>query len=186
MLGAGEKPSGFDAVIRGFSAVAVDSSGRIVCAARLAGNSGTVPSDIAIVTVDEAGPKVVARVGTRPPGFPSGVEWSSFPSLALSQNAAGPVFVGKLRASTVGTHKRSNATIAQTIGLWATDSAGVPQLIVRTGDMFDARRKIRTFSALDAVKGSPTQTRSINTQGELIYRAGLSDGSEALVTVRLP
>jgi hypothetical protein len=130
-----------------------------------------------------AAPQLVAREGDEPAGVP-GAQWLSFTSLALAdgatfQKASRPLFVARLKAGTGG------ATTASDVGLWAVDSAGRLRLVVREGDVI-AGKTVRTFTVLSVVPGSPGQTRSFNSQGQVIYRAVFTDASQALVQVQMP
>jgi len=119
-------------------------------------------------------------------GFAAPVDgglWQSFQSIALPDGAvSAPIFTGTLRPKET-IDPRNN------LGLWAANLAGELQLVLRTGDTFqiDAQTKtLRSFTVLSIVPGSPAQTRSFNSNRELIYRALFTDGSKAILTKDLP
>jgi hypothetical protein len=47
-------------------------------------------------------------------------------------------------------------------------------------------RIVRKLSILENVPGSPTQTRSHNSQSEIVFRAEFKDGSQAVIRAELP
>ena len=132
-------------------------------------------------------PVLIAREGAQPPGTPAGARWDAFRSIALPDGATGPVFLADLQIPAVGHPNPARVTASNSTGLWAVDSNGALRLIVRQGDIFPGTSlSIRAISILGNVLGSPGQTRSFNSHAELIYRATLSDGSEAIAKARVP
>lgn len=154
--------------------------------AQIAGGTATRTSNRLLLLFHEGQPvRVIARTGSQAADLPTGVNWESFPSMALPEGAQGPVFVGTLvRGSETETRPRIDAS--NNIGVWALDSEGSLKLVVRTGDAFDSTRTIRSVSLLQHVTGSASQARSAAPGGHLVLRAMLSDGSEALLQVQLP
>jgi hypothetical protein len=107
-------------------------------------------------------------------------------SLALPDGPTGPIFVGKALVPRPGHPNPANIAVSNNMGVWAVDSGGVLRLIVRAGDAFDAARKIKAFTFLSWVDGSPSQSRFFNNQSEIVYRATLSDDSQVIVKARVP
>lgn len=171
-----------DTTFDSFSAVVSDNSGRATVTAGLKTDSTTRTIDRAIFSVDAASSTLIAREGSQPAGMPVGAKWTKFLSIAMPGGNSGPVFVGKLTGTRAGTP----STRTNDAGVWAVDSAGTVRLIVRTGEAFDATRKIVSLTLLNNVLGSPTQRRSITAEGEIIYRATLDDGAQAIVKVLVP
>ena len=182
----GDQPIAGDATaFRAFGAVANDSAGRVAFTAQLSGGGVNAPNVTAIFLRDHNALTMIARQGAQPPGVPAGAKWASFPSFALPEDTAGPIFVGTLVIPAAGTSSPARIA-ANSTGIWAMDSTGELQLIARTGDVFDGQRKITALTLLSTVRSSPSQLRSFTRNGEVIYRATLSDGSQHVVAAQLP
>ena len=77
-------------------------------------------------------------------------------------------------------------TPANNIGIWAADTAGDLQLIVRKGDTLDGK-VITALSFLPAAAGVSGQSRSFSqTTGDLVYKATFADGSTGIYKVVFP
>ena len=132
-------------------------------------------------------PVLVAREGEQAVGAPAGAKWEAFRSIALPDGSNGPVFLADLMVPLAGRPNLAKVTAGNDTGVWAVDSNGVLRLIVREGDVCPGTAlTIRAIALLGNVAGSPAQTRSYNGHAELIYRATLSDGSEAIAKARVP
>lgn len=132
-------------------------------------------------------PVLIAREGDQAAGVPEGGKWESFRSIALPDGSNGPVFLADLAVPLPGRPNAARITASNDTGVWAVDSNGVLRLIVREGDVFPGTSlTIRAIALLGNVAGSPAQTRSYNGHSELVYRATLSDGSEAIAKARVP
>lgn len=127
---------------------------------------------------DTNGLSLVAREG-----FPSsdvaGAQWKAFTSLALPEGARGPVFVATM---TIGT---GGITTANDTGLWATDRLGALRLLLQEGDMIGAV-PVKSFTVLSSVTGSPAQTRSFSSGGDVIVRATDTTGAQHLIHIVVP
>lgn len=133
-----------------------------------------------------ADPFLIAREGTQPPGTAIGARWKAIRSIALPDGARGPVFVADLVIPPAGQPNPARVNEHNDTGVWAVDSNGVLRLVVRESDILAGTGlRIRAISFLGSVRGSPAQTRGYNGHAELVYRATLSDGSEAIAKVRL-
>ena len=174
---------------KSFRGAVVNEEGAVAFLAKISGAGINALKDEGIwfAASADSSPVLIAREGSRPPGTASGATWRSFRSLALADAANGPVFLADLTVPSPGKPNPAKVTPKNNTGIWAIDSAGDLRLIVREGDLFPGTTlSIRALGLLGKVSGSPAQTRSFNARGELIYRASLSDGSEAIVRARLP
>ncbi|MHA3771210.1 beta strand repeat-containing protein [Verrucomicrobiota bacterium sgz303538] len=134
--------------------------------------------------------RLLAREGAQPPGVPQGARWSSFTSLALSEGPYGPLFTAKLVGGAKGKGP-GKITSANDQGLWAVDSKGELQLVVQEGQEVNVEgsttpKTLKSFTVLSAVPGSPAQRRSFAGDGQIVYRALFTDGTQAVVKVQLP
>lgn len=123
-----------------------------------------------------AGLALIAREGTHATGTPDGTNWRAFTSLALPETR-GPLFVATLA--------NGGVTSANDTGLWATDGLGGHHLLIREGDAF-AGARVRSFTVLSSVLGSPAQTRSFNNNGGVILRVTDTTGAQHLVQIAVP
>ncbi|HEV7402600.1 MAG TPA: choice-of-anchor tandem repeat NxxGxxAF-containing protein [Chthoniobacteraceae bacterium] len=187
----GDQPiAGEQSAITVFDALALaqdtNGEGQAAVAAHLRGGVTTAAKDGVILMYRPGQPaQVVAREGDEAADLP-GARWAGFPSVALADGASGPVFIGKLLISPRTPLATERVTAANNLGVWAVDSHGRLRLIARTGDSYDATRTISALTLLGNVAGSPAQTRSVAPNGHVLYRATLSDRSQALVQVQLP
>ncbi len=137
-------------------------------------------------------PTRVAQTGDAAPGCVSGT-FSTFKALALpdagnalpSGGTGGPVF----EATIAGT----GVTAANNTGIWAMDTTGALQLIVRTGDNININptgaASFKTISSLTFLPYTALldgQTRSITKNGDLTYTATFTDKTTAVFTVTFP
>ena len=134
-----------------------------------------------------SGLQLVAREGSPAPDAGGGV-FKSFDSLVVP-TASGPLFVAKLRAGTQAAPVPGNVTASNDMGVWAVDSTGQVRLILREGssvEVFSAIRTLKSFLLLNTVVGSPAVPRGYQTDGTLLYRATLSDGTQAVLRLSVP
>ena len=104
---------------------------------------------------------------------------TSLISLALPDGAAGPIFTARV--------KGKNGRVET--GLWACESNGEVREIIRTGQSIavgSTTKLLRSFDALKLVPRSPSQPRSYNDQGRIVYRATFADGEQAILKAPLP
>jgi hypothetical protein len=120
---------------------------------------------------------LVAHTGMQAPGCPRGVKFSSFLRFALPDQG-GVVFLAKL----------SHTTRAADRGIWAVDTNGALQLIVREGQLHPVTgKKITRITFLPTPLFVGGQTRGFNqSTGDLIYEASFSDGSKGIFKVVFP
>ncbi|MBL9114317.1 MAG: PASTA domain-containing protein [Verrucomicrobiaceae bacterium] len=147
--------------------------------------ANTARSTAIACAVSGGTPVVLARTGEEAPGCNGGV-FQTFSSLALPGGASGPVFTAAL-ASKIGKTSPGpgGVTTANDTGLWAVNSAGKSQLVLREGDAVTGKR-VSAFTLLGIVPGSPGQARSYNGNGALVARLYFSDKTESIVIIRLP
>jgi hypothetical protein len=122
----------------------------------------------------------VAQEGDAAPGG-DGATWMTLASLALPDGGR-PLFTGLLNPST-GIPAATKSTDS---GLWALDSEGNLQLLVREGVTTVDDRTVKSFKVLGAISGSPSQTRSHNGVGKIVYWATFTDGTQGIVKVVAP
>lgn len=164
--------------IRGVGAPLVNDNGGVLSKTKAIG-SATVPSAEGLVFRAPLGDVTVpALVGNPGVGIVRTSRWTSFKSIALPANS-GPVFTATLQVG-VGSIDATNA-----FGIWAVNSLGEPQLLIREGDLLGTRT-IRTLTVLNRIAGSPAQTRSYNSAGVLVVRATFTDDTQAILSVALP
>jgi hypothetical protein len=165
--------------------------------ARLTGKGVTAASNEAIffqphdLTSDARALTLVAQTGGAAPGLPGAV-FGDFISLALP-NLAGTqrlYFVAKLALPSAGQPNPLNLNSRNNTGLWARDSAGNVQLLLRIGTALQvaggSTKTLRAFTILSAVPGSTGQARSFNDNGALVYNASFTDGSQAILITQVP
>jgi uncharacterized repeat protein (TIGR03803 family) len=121
---------------------------------------------------------LIAREGDRPAGLPMGAKWKTFNSVALPEGGA-PIFYATLVAGQGG------VTTASDTGIWAMDGEGVLSKLIQEGDPFGSST-VRSFQALLPVSGSPAQTRSFNSHGEVVIQVTDATGGTHLLQVAIP
>jgi uncharacterized repeat protein (TIGR03803 family) len=122
----------------------------------------------------------VALAGDQAPGCPTGTTFSAFSELALP-DTGGVIFLATLTGSGV--------TTANNTGIFAVDTTGNLQLIVRTGDVLN-NKTVTALSFLPPEPLSP-QTRSFDpATASLVFSATLTDPtnikSTAIFNVTFP
>jgi hypothetical protein len=142
-------------------------------------------------SVEDPSFHLLAREGAQLPGVPEGAMWSTFTSVAFPDEPYGPLFTAKLAVGPHGKAGPGGITDATDEGLWAVDSSGELRLLVREGQEVIVEgsgtpKVLGSFTALSAVPGSPAQRRSFAGDGQIVYRAFFTDGSQAVVKVQLP
>ena len=137
-----------------------------------------VNNSIGVWSTDGGTLHLVARQGALAPGCPNGEVFLSFSQVALPDQG-GVVILANL---TSGFANSSN-----NLGIWAVDSSGQLQLIVRLGDTLDVNGKtIKTISFLAPATSAAGQTRYFSqSTGNLIYKATFTDGTWGYYQVTL-
>lgn len=121
---------------------------------------------------------LIARESTHPVGTSTGSQWKAFTSVALPDGRR-PLFYATLVVGPGG------VSVASDTGIWATDSLGQVKKLIQEGDAFGSST-VKSFKALLAVAGSPTQTRSFNNNGEVVIQVTDAAGGTHLLHVDVP
>jgi hypothetical protein len=133
---------------------------------------------------NSAGPlELVVQTGDRAPGCPDGVTFSALTALALADrggptNQGGVVFRGSVAGPGV--------TRANDSGIWAVDSNGDLQLIVRTGDALDGKSVTNLAFPPGLTAANGPARRSNQEHADLAFLATFSDKSTAILSVVFP
>ena len=117
-----------------------------------------------------------AMEGGQAPGCPAGATFAAFSQIVLP-NHRGAIFLATLNANAA-----AGVTRSTDVGIWATDSSGQLQLIVRTGDILNGK----TVTALSFAPGSCQSRNFAPSTGDLVYIATFSDKSSGIFGVDLP
>jgi hypothetical protein len=131
----------------------------------------------------------IAREGDHAPGTTSGVKFGDFLQLGnlygFQVNNNGQV---AFEAPLTG----GDITIANNIGIWATDHSGILRLIARKGDIFDANddpdvEDLRTINSTDLQTrsggGEDGYGNAFNNSGELVFALSFTDLHQGLFVV---
>jgi hypothetical protein len=168
-----------------FSGLRMNSEGRVAFSANLSGISGAGESGI--TTLNDTGIwsegisgalQLVAREDDHAPGTEGDTLFSLFAEPAL--NAAGQTaFTAELRGPTI--------TTANNLGLWAQDSSGELQLIVRRGDPLDVdpspevdERIVQNIAFWSDGGGEDGRRTGLNRHGQIAFAASFTDGSSGI------
>jgi hypothetical protein len=146
--------------------------------ATLTGGGVTAISAVGVWSNSGGALALVARKGLQAPGCPTGVTFRGFTSLALPDQG-GVIFLG-----TLNLNSNLEVTSANDGGIWAVDTSGNLQLIVRKGQVFNGKT-ITGLSFLPILAHVGGQTRNFNqSTGDLVYEATFSDKTSAIVEVQ--
>ena len=127
---------------------------------------------------------LVAQRAGEAPGCPDAT-FASFTSLVLPDQG-GVVMLANLNSGTVSLPGPGGVIPSNNIGIWAVDTAGDLQLIVRKGDTLNGK-VITALSFLPAAAGVSGQSRSFSqTTGDLLYKATFADSSTGIYKVVFP
>jgi kumamolisin len=123
---------------------------------------------------------LVARQGSQAPGCLAGATFAAFTSVALPDQG------GVILLATLNLNAAAGVTAANQTGIWAVDTSGNLQLIVRTGDFLNGKT-ITALSFMPVVSYAGGQTRNFNQgTGDLVYEATFSDKSNGIFEVIFP
>jgi len=157
---------------------------------KVATGQATAATESGIWSTSTGSLTLVARQGTQAAGCPAGATFATFTALALANQAGtsgtgGLSFIGTLNASST-----AGVTTATNTGIWATDTTGTLQLIVRTGDILPVNGVNKTVTALTFLPTSTVtdgQSRNFaQRNGDLAYIATFSDKTTAIFNVVFP
>lgn len=164
----------------GFGFPLLNGAGQIAFRGNLTGSEVGSSNDSGIWVTDSNGLlQLIAREGAAAPGAESGVNFASFfpPMLNGAEQVA---FAASLTGPGVDGSNNS--------GVWATDSDGLLQLIVRKGDLFNVNddepiEDLRTISnpSLFTNSGNEDGRRSsLNGIGQIAFKLEFTDGSQGI------
>ena len=120
---------------------------------------------------------LVARQGGQAPGCQAGATFHAFTSLALP-NQGGVIFLATLNTNAAADVNATNKT-----GIWAVDTNGNLQLIVRTGAIVGGQ-EIKTLSFLPILLHLGGQSRNFTQgTGDVAYLVTFSDKTSAIYVV---
>ena len=97
---------------------------------------------------------------------------------------SGPIFTARLTVSA-----RDNVTAKTDRGLWALDSGGTLQLLLRTGNGLSINgttRVVKGFAALVAANGSLGAARGYDDDQHVTVLASFANGEQAIVNIAIP
>jgi hypothetical protein len=124
----------------------------------------------------------LARTGALAPG---GGTWTAFESLVFPDGPqSGPMFTARLAPSAL-----ENVTRQTRRGLWAVDSAGVLQLLLRAGDSVSlngSTQMIKSFVALTGASGSLGAARGYDNDRHVTVVATFRNGEQAMLNIAVP
>jgi hypothetical protein len=130
----------------------------------------------------DTGVRLLARTGDVAPG---GGRWSDFESLVFPDGPeSGPIFTARLAINSA-----ENVTRQSSRGLWAVDSSGMLQLLLRTGDAVasgGSDRVVKSFSALRGASGLFGSARGYDHDQHVTVIAKFADGAHGIVTIAVP
>lgn len=125
---------------------------------------------------------LLARTGAQPAEVPTGAQWKTLTSLAMSQATTGqgrPLFVGALVA------KKGGVNATNDIAVWSVDTPGVLRLAFREGDRIGSKT-IQSFTVLKATVGTPGVARNVNEKQRIAWLAKFTDGTTGIVQTQVP
>lgn len=148
----------------------------------LSGGGANTGNDTGIWSEINGVYQLAAREGAIAPGAGSAVFGDFFNGL-FNINPNGQVaFTAALSGPGV--------TTANDSGLWATDHLGALQLIAREGDLLEVMpgdfRTIASASMLSFTSGVDGNRSTFNSNGELVFWAGFTDGSNGIFVATVP
>jgi hypothetical protein len=120
---------------------------------------------------------MVTREGEQAPGCPAGATFHTFTSLALPDQA------GVILLATLNPNASAGVTAANRTGIWAVDTAGTLQLIVREGATIGGKT-IETLSFLPVLAHIGGQSRNLaQATGDIAYQVTFTDKTSAIYVV---
>jgi hypothetical protein len=153
----------------------LNDAGQITFRGNLTGSGINSTNNLGIWAGENDSLKLVARTGNLAPGTGAGVRFSDLSRPTL--NSAGQT---AFRAFLTG----SGVFSGNNLGIWATDTSGALQLVVRTGTPLEVTPGvIRTISDLAFVTdtgNSDGRASGFNNLGQLVFWARFTDGSQGV------
>ena len=157
-----------------FSRRTIGDGGDVAFLAGLTGPGVVSENGLGLWIGDGSNTELVARTGSQAPGLPAGMVFQQF-DMGLV-NARGQVSLIGLAGD--------DSAIPGMRGIWATDPAGVLQLIVKAGDELEVAPGVfRTVEFLNIGETSPDAEGTptgFNALGQLAFQATFTDGSTGI------
>jgi hypothetical protein len=153
----------------------LNDAGKIAFRSYLTGSGVNSTNELGIWSDGSGELTLVARTGSQAPGTDEGVNF--FDLHLPSINSAGQT---AFRANLIG----DGVDVTNNRGIWATDTKGALQLIVRTGNQMEvAPGDVRTIGELDFVTATgngDSRPSAFNNFGQLVFWASFTDGSQGV------
>jgi hypothetical protein len=151
-----------------FNRLYLGNTGAVAVIANLTGTGVVTSNNVALYIGSRTNNlQLIARKGMQAPGCPDGVYFSEL----YNSDVSNPVLFGNNRIAFGGKLAGAGVTGSNNLGLWATDTNGVLQMVFRTGDTsFEVQpgvfRTINTFF-YNGGTGQNGRPSSINRKGQL-------------------
>jgi len=158
-------------------------SGSVAFEATISGAGVTTASDVGIWYAPVgASPSLLARTGTGAQALaPGGGHWSRFESMVLPDDPLrGPIFIAAL-----ATRAADGVSTANNLGIWAVDSTGALDLLLRTGDNA-GNNIIHDIVALVPATGSPGAANGYDDNGDVAALVTFTTGAQEVVVLQVP
>jgi hypothetical protein len=150
----------------------LNDAGRVAFVADFAGAGVDSTNNSSLWRENSGGLEMIARRGSQATGVASGMNFNVFNTPAF--NAAGQV-------AFFATLAGSDANNSNNQGIWATNRAGVLQLIAHSGDLLEvAPGDLRVVSQLQfagRTGNGDGRASGLNAAGQVAFRAVFADGS---------
>jgi hypothetical protein len=168
-------PSGV--TFQSMSTPVLNEADRIAFRGQLVGDTVTDANDTGIWTDASGAVTLVAREGNPASGVPDGLVFGELDAGSYGLNALNQIaFLGRVAGAGV--------TDVNDIAIWATDPAGVLQLVAREGDQLEVQpNEFRTIGELRFLSGSgnaDSRPSGFNNVGQLAFYAGFTDGTSGV------
>jgi hypothetical protein len=123
---------------------------------------------------------LVARAGFQAPGCRTGATFGAFYNLVLPDQG------GAVLLASLNVNAAAGVTASNNLGIWAVDSTGNLQSVVRTGDVVHGKL-ITGLSFIAPQNNVNGQGRSVSQDtGDLVYVATFGDTTTAIIKVVFP
>ncbi len=125
---------------------------------------------------------LLARTGDQPAEAPTGAQWKTLTSLAMSEATTSqgrPLFIGAMVA------KKGGVNATNDIAVWSVDTPGTLRLAFREGDLIGGKT-VKSFTVLKAAVGTPGVSRNVNEKQRIAWLATFTDGTTGIVQTQVP
>jgi len=120
---------------------------------------------------------LVVRTGDSAPGAGEGVVFSGFPYGGYAFNGTDQVAFGAALSG-------AGVDASNDRALWVGTPGGIPQMILREGDLFGTNI-VGSFIYATRSAGEDGRRRALNDAGQFAFRLGFTNGSQAIVVASL-